>query len=149
MTFSKKIHNCIIKIRLKNKDQLALYWGVLGSSRFWEICLLVVKYLRARCMLKSQLILSDLVIPKVIKTCADPGIFVRGVQARRQEKTAWTTVFFFFVLNLFTYFTVYRGGPIVLLRRKLYFSKDPEGVLHFPGGGGGGPTFSRGGGSKC
>ena len=33
---------------------------------------------------------------------------------------------------------------MVLLQRKLYFSKDPEGVQHFPGGGG--PTFSRGGG---
>ena len=31
---------------------------------------------------------------------------------------------------------------MVLLQRKLYFSKDPEGVKHFPGGGG--PTFSRG-----
>ena len=27
---------------------------------------------------------------------------------------------------------------MVLLQRKLYFSKDPEGVQHFPGGGGGG-----------
>ena len=35
---------------------------------------------------------------------------------------------------------------MVLLQRKLYFSKVPEGVQHFPGGGGGGPTFSRG---KC
>ena len=26
---------------------------------------------------------------------------------------------------------------MVLLQRKLYFSKDPEGVQHFPGGGGG------------
>ena len=26
---------------------------------------------------------------------------------------------------------------MVLLRRKLYFSKDPEGVQHFPGGEGG------------
>ena len=25
---------------------------------------------------------------------------------------------------------------MVLLQRKLYFSKDPEGVQHFPGGGG-------------
>ena len=32
---------------------------------------------------------------------------------------------------------------MVLLQRKLYFSKDPEGVQHFSGGGGG-PTFSRG-----
>ena len=47
---------------------------------------------------------------------------------------------------------------MVLLQRKLYFSKFPEGVQHFPvGGGGGGPNaifyrnpynlwFSRGGG---
>ena len=27
---------------------------------------------------------------------------------------------------------------MVLLQRKLYFSKDPEGVQHFPEGGGGG-----------
>ena len=34
---------------------------------------------------------------------------------------------------------------MILLQRKLYFSKDPERVQHFPGvGGGGGPTFSRG-----
>ena len=44
------------------------------------------------------------------------------------------------------YFTVYRGGPMILLQRKLYFPKDPEGVQHFPGGGG--PIF-MGGGSKC
>ena len=36
---------------------------------------------------------------------------------------------------------------MVLLQRKLYFSKDPKGVQYFPGGGGGGgggggPTFS-------
>ena len=43
----------------------------------------------------------------------------------------------------------YRGGPMVLLLRKLYlyFTKDPEGVHYFPGGC---QTFSRGGGgSKC
>ena len=34
---------------------------------------------------------------------------------------------------------------MVLLQRKLNFSKDPEGVQHFPGGRGV-PTFSRGGG---
>ena len=27
---------------------------------------------------------------------------------------------------------------MILLQRKLYFSKDPEGVQHFPVGGGGG-----------
>ena len=31
---------------------------------------------------------------------------------------------------------------MILSQRKLYFSKDPEGVQQFPGGGG--PTFSRG-----
>ena len=36
--------------------------------------------------------------------------------------------------NSSTYFTVYRGGPMILLQRKLYFSKDPEGVQHFQGG---------------
>ena len=41
-----------------------------------------------------------------------------------------------------TYFTVYRGGPMVLLQRKLYFSKDPEGSDISQGG----PTFSRWGG---
>ena len=32
---------------------------------------------------------------------------------------------------------------MVLLQRKLYFSKDPEGVQHFPGGGG--SNFFQGG----
>ena len=41
---------------------------------------------------------------------------------------------------------------MVLLLRKLYFTKDPEAVHYFPGGGGGGgggggvQLFSRGGG---
>ena len=34
---------------------------------------------------------------------------------------------------------------MVLYQRKLYFSKDPYGVQHFPGGGGGG---GGGGGSR-
>ena len=44
---------------------------------------------------------------------------------------------------------------MVLLQRKLYFTKDP-GVQHFPGmcvcvcvGGGGPSNFFQGGGSKC
>ena len=32
------------------------------------------------------------------------------------------------------------GDPMVLLQRKLYFS-DPEGVQHFPEGGGGPNTY--------
>ena len=35
---------------------------------------------------------------------------------------------------------------MVLLLRKLYFTKDPEAVHYFPGGGGGVQLFSRGGG---
>ena len=46
-----------------------------------------------------------------------------------------------------TYFTDCRGGPMVLLHRKHYFSKDPEGVQHLQGGGG--PTFSKGGPNAC
>ena len=37
------------------------------------------------------------------------------------------------------------NDSITLQQRKLYFSKDPEGVQLFTRGGGG-PTFSRGGG---
>ena len=61
-----------------------------------------------------------------------------GVQARRPENSLDNV--FILILN---FFTVYRGGPMVLLQSKLYFSRDPEGVQHFPGGGGG-PKFSRG-----
>ena len=68
--------------------------------------------------------------------CADPGIYRGwggpGPTARKQSGQ----VFFLFYSSS-TYFTVYRGGRMVLLQRKLYFSKDPEGVQHFPGGGGG------------
>ena len=47
-------------------------------------------------------------------------IFFSGggeVQARRPENSV-VIAFFFFL----TYFTVYRGGPMVLWQRKLYFS---------------------------
>ena len=42
-------------------------------------------------------------------------------------------IFFFYSPELI-------GGQMVLLQRKLCFSKDPEGVHYFPGGGG--LTFS-------
>ena len=38
---------------------------------------------------------------------------------------------------------------LLLIKLCLYFTKDPEGVHYFPGGGGGCQTFSRGWGSKC
>ena len=69
--------------------------------------------------------------------CADPGIFVRGGPGQSDKKSS--DVFFYF-------------SPQPILRksngqfqRNLSFFKVPEGVQHFPGGGGG-PTFSRGGG---
>ena len=37
------------------------------------------------------------------------------------------------------------GSPMVLLQRKLYFSKDPEGVQHFPAGEGVGVQLLPGG----
>ena len=60
--------------------------------------------------------------------------FLSGwVHTRRSEKSLDNVVFFFFFFKSSTYFTVYRGGPTVLLRRKLLFQ-----------GSRGGPTFSRG-----
>ena len=67
--------------------------------------------------------------------------FVRGVQARQPKNSLDDFLCVFFQSS--TYFTVYIGGPMVLLQRKLYFSKDPEGVQHFPGGG---SNIFRGGG---
>ena len=76
-----------------------------------------------------------------LKSCADSGIFFRCVQARRPENS----LDYLFFLSP-TYFTVYREGPMVLLQRKLYFSKDPEGVQHLLGGGGGVQLSPGGGG---
>ena len=70
----------------------------------------------------------------------DPGFFSGGGGGGSRpddQKTVWTAFLFVLVLNLF--YSLQRG-PMVLLKRKLYFSKDPEGVQHFPGGGG--ATFS-------
>ena len=66
----------------------------------------------------------------VTKSCADPGIFKGGgmCPGSMPDGEKWTTYFFFIFFFSSTYFTVYRGGPMVLLQRKLYFSKDPEGV---------------------
>ena len=59
-----------------------------------------------------------------------------------RQKTVWTP---FFLSS--TYFTVNRGGPMVLLQRRQYLSKDPERVQYFPGG----SNFFLGGGEgfKC
>ena len=53
-----------------------------------------------------------------------------GPQAREQPGQRFFFLFFFLVINLF--YSVQRG-PMVLLQSKLNFSKDPEGVQHFPG----------------
>ena len=62
------------------------------------------------------------------RPCADPGIFVRGVQLNLTKK-ALTTFFFNPQLILLK-----SNG---IFRRKLWFFKVPEGVQHFPGV----PTF--------
>ena len=73
--------------------------------------------------------------------------FCQGGSRPDGQKTAWTTFFSVCFFWSSTYFTVYRRGPMVILQRKLYFSKDPEGVEHFPGG----PASSagRGGGPSA
>ena len=53
------------------------------------------------------------------------------------QKTAWTTFFLLFFSPQFI-FTVYSGDTMVLLQRKLYFSKDLGGPKLFPEWGGGG-----------
>ena len=62
----------------------------------------------------------------------------RGVQARPPENSLDT------VFLSSTYFTVNRGGPMVILQRRQYFSKDPERVQYFPGG----SNFFLGGGGR-
>ena len=52
------------------------------------------------------------------------------------QKTVWTTFYYFFFCSS-TYFTVYRGGPMVYYRENYTFSRIQ---------GGGGPTLFQGGG---
>ena len=68
-------------------------------------------------------------------SCADPGIFVRGVQVSLTKKRSSDNVFFSPQLNL--------QKSISQFQEVHLFFKVPEGVQHFPGEG---PTFSRGGG---
>ena len=62
------------------------------------------------------------------------------LMARKQPERVFFVVLL--VLSLLN-FTVYRAGPMSLLQRKLYFSKDPEGVQLFPGEGDGNAYFYR------
>ena len=58
-----------------------------------------------------------------------------GPTARKQPGQCFFYFYFFFFFFISAYFTIYGGGPtMVLLQRKLYFPKDPEGMQHFPGG---------------
>ena len=72
-----------------------------------------------------------------VMSCADPGILVSGGPCQSDKNKALTTFF---------------CSPQLILQkskgqfqRNLSFFKVQEGVQHFPGGGGV-PTFSRGGG---
>ena len=73
-------------------------------------------------------------------SCADPGIFVRGGPGQTDKKK----LFFFFFFFSPQLISLKSNGQF---QRNLSFFKVPEGVQHFPGGGG--PTFSRGGPIAC
>ena len=71
-----------------------------------------------------------------------------GVQVSLTKKSSDNVFFFFFCFFFLLFFS-----PQLILKksngqfqRNLSYFKAPEGVQHFPGGGGGGLTFSRGGG---
>ena len=72
-------------------------------------------------------------------SCADPGIFVRGGPGQSDKKSS-DNVFFFFSPQLI----LQRSNG--QFQRNLSFFKVPEGVQHFPGGGGGGVQLFPGGG---
>ena len=63
-----------------------------------------------------------------------------GGQAQRPENSLAN----FLSPQLLSLFYSLQSGVQCFYCRKLYFTKDPEGVKHFPGGGGG-ATFSGGG----
>ena len=76
------------------------------------------------------------------KSCADPGIFARGVQVSLTKKKALTAFFCLFVFSPQLILQKSNGQ----FQRNQAFFKVPEGVQHFsggvqlfPGGGGGGP----------
>ena len=69
---------------------------------------------------------------------ADPGIFAGGVQVSLTKKSS-DVFFFFFSTQLILQKS---NGQF---QRNLSFFKVPEGVQHFPGGGGGSNFFQGGG----
>ena len=74
-------------------------------------------------------------------TCADPEIFVRGGPGQPYKKSSDNGFFFFFFFFYSPQLILQKSNG--QLHRNLSFIKVPEGVQHFPGGGG--STFSRGG----
>ena len=104
------------------RESWLIFLGILGEAelilRIWGA---KEKYFQGA----EEFSLRDL-------ACGDPGIFLRGGGGGGGEGGSRKQFFFVLVLNLF--YSLQRG-PMVLLQRKIYFSKDPEGVQHFPGGG--------------
>ena len=74
---------------------------------------------------------------RLLMTCADPGIFGRGGPGQSDTKSS-DKVFFFFRPQLILQKS---NGQF---QRNLSFFKVPEGVQHFPGGGGGSNFFQGG-----
>ena len=78
------------------------------------------------------------------QTCADPGIFVRGVQFSLTKKSSDNVFFFFFFFKSSAYFTEVKWS---ISKKSITFQGSRGGPTFSRGGGG--PTFSRGGGSNC
>ena len=69
-------------------------------------------------------------------TCADPGIFIRGGGPGQSDKISSDKVFFFFFFFFSPQLILQKSNG--QFQRNLSFFMVPEGVQHFPGGGGGG-----------
>ena len=85
-----------------------------------------------------RVLYSRNIADRIIKPCADPGIFARGPRPDSQ-KTALTTFFW-------SYFTVLQRVSNGYFKENYIFLRFQRGSNVFQGGGGGGVS---GGWSKC
>ena len=112
---------------------------------FWNFIILPILRGKAHVLIGGDFNCGDIEwsTMQVPTACADPGIFIRGVQVSWQKK-ALTAFFFFFFFFLFC--------PQLILQksngqfqRNIPFFNVPEGVQHFTRGG---SNFFQGG-SNC
>ena len=69
-----------------------------------------------------------------------------GQSNKKSSDVFWFFWFFFLIFFLFLVLSLFYRSQNGQFQINLSFFKVPEGVHQFPGGGEGGPTFSRGGG---